>query len=359
MKLNRNFLFLAGLVCWAVGACSYAAVPGISPDKYLKTYILGEEEIPVYTSKEMTVQGTAKPYREYDSGIYTSDEIRVYEIRDDWAYVSYPTFWAGWREGYIPVSAITSRNFSKDGQRCGGILKHIHKRPTGAEHYTASSIWQNDLIYTVAKEGDFVQIIYPVTSGYKMAWITALDYSNYIANRPVGPDNGTGEAKERVRLQLEVPYLSTEVLVRTDGVGRAPDIEHDDKCLFAAVAMKYAYHKQIDITPAALQKESFMRYVELFPEGMKELGYEYLNYYSPMQNSTFNQICISLSYDKPVIVGAEGSRGEHWVIVTGYDGVPTGEFSANEFSIHDPEDGNKKTLDQFLAGKTRITKIVF
>ncbi len=332
-----------------------AVVPGISPDKYIKTYILGTEDIPVYTDKSLTVQGTAKPYREYDSAIYPIDEIKVYEIRDDWAYVSYPTSWSGWREGYIPLSAITPNNFSQDGKKFQGILKIIFRRPDGPR-YKSSSIWNDDIVYTVARSGDYTQIIYPAVDVYKMAWIWSDVYDECVAANPANAS--TNPVTERYNMRLDVPYYSQNDRRHKKSLEGEAEEDTPD-CLMVAMAMKYSYHTKSRIYPRDMKKKLKFQGGQLEFASLKDLSYSYLNYHSLVRNSMLNRILVELAYGKPVLLGAEGEDGSHWVVVTGYDGIPTENLSAGNFFIHDPEHPEDKTLDQFLKQHETIHRMIF
>ena len=359
MKLRHTLcagILSALLYAPAVGS---ATIPGISPDKYIKTYIVGTEDIPVYTDKSLTTRGTANPYKAYDSAIYPIDEIKVYEIKDDWAYVSYPTTWSGWREGYIPLSAITPNNFSKDGQRLQGILKIMFRRP-GGSRYKNSSIWNNDIVYTVARSGEYTQIIYPAVDVYKMVWIKTDAYDEYVAAPPFLGQTDVPSGKERYSTKLDVPfYTENDVRYHRKKGEKIAEDEDDPLCLLAAMAMKYSYHTHGKFPPRDIKKKLNLRDKKLDLLSLKDLGYNYLNYHSPVQNSTLKKILQELAYGKPVLLSAEGGEGSHWVIVTGYNGIPAEKLSAADFTINNPEDPQCKTLDRFLADHKTIQQMIF
>ena len=337
-----------------------AVIPGISPDKYIRTYILGEENIPVYTDSSLTTRGTANPYKVYDSAIYPIDEIRVYEIQGDWAYVSYPTNWSGWREGYIPLSAITENNFSKDGQKFRGVFKFIYKRPFGPR-FPESEIFDNDTVYTMARSGEYTQIIYPAVDVYKMVWIRTGAYEECVTNNPANQLEGRSIlTRERYTTRLAVPYYHQD---DTRQRKKAPDEEqpkaNGERSLLASMAMKYSYHTHSKIYPKDMKKMLALQDSRPNPTSLKNLGYSCLNYHSSMENSMLNKILVELAYGKPVLLCCEGAEDFHWIVVTGYDGSPTGKLSPKNFFINDPQNPACKDLGDFLARHSVVHQIIF
>lgn len=77
-----------------------AAIPSISTSNYIKAYVLSTgNNTPVYTDSSLWVRGTASPYKKYSATVYASDEIYIYSMTSDYAYISYPTS-SGRRKGY-------------------------------------------------------------------------------------------------------------------------------------------------------------------------------------------------------------------------------------------------------------------
>ena len=73
-----------------------------------------------------------------------------------------------------------------------------------------------------------------------------------------------------------------------------------------------------------------------------------------------------LKAGRPVIIGAVTSSGgsQHWVVITGYTGSSTTNFSTGDFIINDPGYQGCTTLKAFLANgssadRTRIVRIMY
>ena len=92
---------------------------------------------------------------------------------------------------------------------------------------------------------------------------------------------------------------------------------------------------------------------------LKDLGYNYLNYHSNMENSMLNKILTELAYGKPVLLCCEGAEDFHWIVVTGYDGIPTGKLSPESFSVNDPWNPACKDLGDFLARHKVVHQMIF
>lgn len=153
-----------------------AAVPALSGKSYVRTYTLSAgTNTPVYADASLKRRGTVSPRKYYNAYISPSDEVYVYSMAKDVAYISYPTS-SGRRYGYIRASAITSNNYSKDVRKSSGSFK-TYIRP-GSKAY--GSVAKGDNVYTVASEKGYKQIIYPVGTLWKMAWVTDTDYNRYI-----------------------------------------------------------------------------------------------------------------------------------------------------------------------------------
>ncbi len=73
-----------------------------------------------------------------------------------------------------------------------------------------------------------------------------------------------------------------------------------------------------------------------------------------------------LKAGRPVIIGAQTSsnKHQHWVVITGYTGSSTTNFSTANFTVNDPGYQNSQTLKAFLANgndpdRTKIIRIMY
>lgn len=177
---KKSFLALLLVFVFLCGTTSAsAAIPSISSSCYIKAYPLStQNNTYVYTSSSLNQRGTSSPYKAYNAVIYASDELYVYSMNETSAYISYPTS-SGRRYGYVKTSDLTALNHNVSGTVTSRTKITTYKKPNGA---TYGSISKGDNVYIVATSGKYTQVIYPVSGGYKMAWIKTSDYNSSLAS---------------------------------------------------------------------------------------------------------------------------------------------------------------------------------
>lgn len=326
-----------------------ASFPGISQDKYIRGYVKNVENVPVYIDSKLKIQGTTKPYKEYDSVLYPTTEIQIYEIRDNWAYVSYNSFWSGKREGYIKLSALTALNFDKEERIASKRIDAVYKRP--GETFPNSAIYAGDTVYTIGKAGEYTEVVYPASTVYKIAWIKNSDYETIKEIKGV-------QGTDLINLNLKVSPITYESLFTMSKGEELPDITKTEQSLLITLAMKYAYQNNAAVTSNIVKSKGLMKTAELFPEGLNDLDFEYLSYYCPIKNAILNRAVIALAENKPVIIGGKG-KTEAYSLITSYNGVNAGKFAAKNFVVYDPKTKTEKSLADWLSDYETITKIVF
>lgn len=115
-------------------------------------------------------------------------------------------------------------------------------------------------------------------------------------------------------------------------------------CTLTALSMSESYRLQKTITP----KE--MRYRLSFDNNLLRWP---SNYYEPISYLDLNTIYTTIKSGRPVIVGAQGVKSWHWVIVTGYQNAKPSALTAAMFSINDPSSSSRVTLADFLKVYSR------
>ncbi len=180
---KRLSIFTLLVILLLVSTKVFAAIPSISGSMFIKTFGLSTaNNTPVFTNAYLNQQGTSSPYRAYNALIYASDEIYVYAMNNTYALISYPTS-SGRKQGYVRTSSLTYNNFSQNALRSRNRI-NTYTRPGGGSY---GAIYNGDSVWTVARSGNYTQVVYPAGSVYKMAWITNNDYNNYIAPLPAPP----------------------------------------------------------------------------------------------------------------------------------------------------------------------------
>ena len=157
-KLMSKFLCLILLVTMLLPAVqmreSHAA-------GFVKCYTISGGYTTVYTNTNLrTKLGT----------IYPTDELQIHEIQSSYVKVTYPVA-RGFKTGYIPTSAVLLAT--------GGYRKEATRRITTYRRNSTSrsygSIDAGDQVTELGTRGNFTQVFYPVSGGYKIAWIRSSD----------------------------------------------------------------------------------------------------------------------------------------------------------------------------------------
>lgn len=145
--------------------------------------ITGQKYMIAYTisNKNNTVAYSGPDLKTKIGTIYASDDVRVYSIEDDYAYVSYPVSNNRRKYAYIPISAIAGNDSPCECKTASSSIK-TYSRPGGTR---VGSIYSGDVVYKVAESGKYTQIVYNIgsasdTTCYRMAWILTSEYSSLI-----------------------------------------------------------------------------------------------------------------------------------------------------------------------------------
>ena len=107
--------------------------------------------------------------------VFDTDEITVISVTSRYCYVSYPISGGRSKAGYINTSAILTGT-TGNSYRAGARIT-TYKRPGGASY---GYIDQNDTVIVLGTYGGYTQVKYPVSGGYKYAFVTNDNARNYI-----------------------------------------------------------------------------------------------------------------------------------------------------------------------------------
>jgi hypothetical protein len=179
-KLMKKMLGLALALSIVLG--SSATMQTYAAGTTTKTYTINTGNTVVYSNTGLT--------KKYGT-IYASDEITVISITSTYTKVSYPVS-RGTKTGYIKTSSILSATGGNTYTARAKIT--AYKRPGGASY---GYIAKNDKVVVLGTKGNYVQLRYPVSGGYKFAWVSKKDANNYIYQIDTGT---TTEADVQKRL---------------------------------------------------------------------------------------------------------------------------------------------------------------
>lgn len=107
--------------------------------------------------------------------IYDSDQISVINVTRSWSQVSYPISGGRTKTGYIATSAILTATGGSTYTSRGKF--NTYRRPGGSYYgYVAS----NDRVMILGSSGNYTQIKYPVSGGYKYAFASTSDVNSNL-----------------------------------------------------------------------------------------------------------------------------------------------------------------------------------
>ncbi len=141
------------------------------------------------TSGNTTVYSNTALTKRYGT-IYGSDELTVLDVTGRYCRVNYPISGGRTKTGYIPTSAIL-RGTSGSSYKSRAKIT-TYRRPWGSSY---GYIANGDTVTVLGTYGDYTQVKYPVSGGYKYAFITTSNYNSYIK-----PDNNNNQNNKRTPL---------------------------------------------------------------------------------------------------------------------------------------------------------------
>ena len=106
-----------------------------------------------------------------------TDDCRIIQLSGDSVKVNYPVS-GGRKEGWCKRISFTGRDLTNDkAQRTFKAGKNITTYRWKAKSTTFGTIYKNDICYLLqgGYNADWLQILYPVSGGYKMAWVKGTD----------------------------------------------------------------------------------------------------------------------------------------------------------------------------------------
>ena len=113
--------------------------------------------------------------------IYDTDEVTLLEIAERYCKVSYPTS-KGAKTGYIYTNAVITQTSGKVYTSRANIT--AYRRPGGKSY---GSVYKGDQVVVLGTLGSYIQVRYPVSGGYKFAFITLSAYNSYVKPQSYTP----------------------------------------------------------------------------------------------------------------------------------------------------------------------------
>ncbi len=164
MKIKKQImLLLAAVLCiaWAVPLCASVSLPSISSGRPVLCYTL--------KSAGRVYACTAADLRTKTGGYIDcrTDECRILKISGNAVQVKYPVS-GGTRTAWFARKEFTNYNIANGAAEKWTQKTWVtaYKRADGKE--ACGSVSAGDTCYKLSESGDYKQVIYPVSGGYKM-----------------------------------------------------------------------------------------------------------------------------------------------------------------------------------------------
>ncbi len=160
------------MVCTASTTLAGTSLPSFSSSKPIKTYTYNSTgKVYAYTDKTLKTK----------TGGYiacATDECQFLQISGSAVQVKYPVS-SGTKTAWFKVSDFTYRDLANDGAKS----KFTSKAKATTYKWKGKSttygyVSKGDTVYLLRgdESSDWLQIIYPISGGYKMAWVKNADY---------------------------------------------------------------------------------------------------------------------------------------------------------------------------------------
>lgn len=194
-NLFKRFL---SMVIAVMLLCGVAVTSSCAAGDTRKCYTISDGYTTVYQDTSLrTKLGT----------IYPTDELIVHNVTGSYTQVSYPiSASGGYKTGYIPTSAILLATGGSTMYATAQIT--TYKRPSTASTY--GSVSKGDKVMVLGAYGNFTQLKYPVSGGYKYAFVSTSDAQRYlVANLNTSTSSSTagGTASSGWRYPVSNSYV--------------------------------------------------------------------------------------------------------------------------------------------------------
>lgn len=255
--------------------------------------------------------------------------LTVEDEKNGWLKVRYAENSYGWvSDDYISDISSKTRyvttSYGKLNVRSGA----------GKGYSVKDRLAKGTQVLVIAESGNWSQIVY---GGSKLGWVS----NEFLTSR-------SGSQSSSSAVYLSVPrYSQTDSRWRYDKLGSSSYTIGGAGCTTTCIAMAETYLRGYTVYPDAMEDElSYSKYGDLYwPNG-----------YNAVFSKDLSLILSELKAGRPVLVGAKTySGGQHWVLVTGYNG---GGLTASSFVINDPGTSARTDLSQFFSAFPVFYKLV-
>ncbi len=172
-----------------------------------KCFTINTSNTPVYSNTNLSSK---------IGSIYPTDEIVVNDVTSKYTKVTYPISGGRTKTGYIATSAILTGTTGNTYTSKGTFP--TYKRNTTDSKLKYGSVAKNDKCIVLGTKSGMVQIKYPVSGGFKYAFITASDAKNYLGYGVSNSVNNNQSSNNNQSLRFPLKgSITTSSSVKTNG----------------------------------------------------------------------------------------------------------------------------------------------
>ena len=196
-----------------------------------KCYTIGNANVQVYSNTGLS--------RNYGT-IYPSDEITVHTVTDRYCKVTYPIS-RGTKTGYISTGKILTRTM---GSSYASRAKITTYRRVGGSSY--GYIAKGDSVKVLGASGNYTQVKYPVSGGYKYAFVKTSELNAYVLPSAGGRAGGVSAATVPNGIYKVVSALNGNYVMDVNGASSADSANvqlYEDN---GTNAQKFRFTRQAD-----------------------------------------------------------------------------------------------------------------
>lgn len=166
--MKKHFKKLVSAVLAIAMMFSLVVSPAYAASGTRKCYTISSSNTTAYSNTALTTKlGT----------IYPTDELTVLNVTSKYTQVTYPISGGKTKTGYIPTSAILKGTSGPSKKATGSMT--TYRRASTANTY--GSVFKNDTVIILGTSGSFTQIKYPVSGGFKYAFVKTADANKYLS----------------------------------------------------------------------------------------------------------------------------------------------------------------------------------
>ena len=271
------------------------------------------------SSGRLNVRKSSSTSSDIVASLYKGSYITLISKSGSWWHVEY----AKGQYGYCHANYITPISGSPAAVKIQSGVLNV-RSGAGTSYSIKARLAKGENVVVLSTSGGWSRVLYHGTkTGYVSKQYLTSSSSNYSA------------------VSLNVPdFKQTDSRWSYAKIGSSGKTIAQIGCATTAVAMMESYRTGQTVYPDAMSKKlSYTSSGSIY----------WPAYYTPVTDSSGYLYAIyeQLKLGKPVLFGAKTwSGGQHWVVITGYDGGSS--FATSNFTINDPGSNSRTDLQQLL-----------